>query len=500
MKLMNLKKMILISLLTVTSLANASGGVSGGGGGTLPSNPVSTGFIEDVIKEAKRDLRLFVKYKLRMYNDQNPQPDEKKLYGGKITMWNVLENTKIELREKTPCYDANKKEVDGSIHSSKKEHICISSFRIAPKLIKQNARIETLALIIHELAHLLGADEKEATEAQRMAVHFFSETTEKTSFEMLSVKEQAAFNLSKDLRNMADWVEHRDISEIVAQLKLLNLSAYDYSKTTSIMSVFSTHDRKENHYLWLQTVRLSTALWVQELKKNPKDTYAKDLVNRIFQGQKQITYKEFRERQYADSNPESWDNEIITRIDTTTELKDLLVSLSEYFAMEHEVMFALFRNLSLPAPNVPKVAKINPWGNFIGEYAVVNHNCKFDGMKEAGEQSINAFKVYSDKATGKLELRIFVNNGYFDLGGLYDGAYDSLGGSQVSIDGNKKEAIRIAQLTSGYLKPFNTRQYTLKQISEKQFQMIKSTVMSGSHSDHTAPEASMSCVFNLDKK
>lgn len=499
MKLMNLKNFVLGTLLTTTSLASANGGVSGGGGGTLPSNPVSTYFIEKVIQEAKRDLRLFIKYELLRNDYANPTALEKKLFGGTKNLWDVLEETNIELRETRPCYDSANNEVDGSIYSNKKNHICISSFRIAPKLIKQNARIETLALILHELTHLLGADEKEATSYQQMAVQFFNETREKTAWELASRQETEANNISQNLKRMSDIIAKGNISEIAKNISEISARTNEYFSRASTLP-FSTHDYKERSYLNFQINRLMVATWVADNRSNPEEPYYKFVIDKVFQGKKSISYREFKERHYSIKDGALWDNKSIDLVETDKELAALTDELSEYFFREYEMMFSLVHDLVLPQANLPTTTiKVNPWDNFIGRYEIVKKECQYQGIKGGNEGVLFGFEVYR-RADGKLELRNHTKEGWFDLGGLYDGAGDVLGGALVTVSGNKTEAKRTAKLNTGYFKPYQTKEFTLKAVNNNEYVMNTSIVMNGSYTDHTAPDATGVCEFKLNKK
>lgn len=490
MKLANLKNFVLGILLIATSLASASGGVSGGGGGTLPSNPVSTYFIENVIREAKRDLRAFVKYEMLFYYVKTNNPLDKKLYGGTKTMWDVLENTEIDLRETEPCYDANKKEVDGSIHSKKANHICISSFRIAPKLIQQNARIETLALILHELAHLLGADEDEATFYQQMAVHHLNQSTDLTTKNIFSAIQAEALNISKALRNLSLTVDSLNTEFIVQDLITIGSSLTKYDQLAT-EPPFSAYDRKEKDYRRVQETRLMIAGW----SIDPTDTYGQHQLNKIFKGQKTITYSQFEDEFYRSSTRNTYGNEVMTRTDSKEDLKILLNKLSEYYMDEYSRMFALLQNQNLDRPNLPKVkSQKNPWENFIGKYEIANRTCKVSSF-----DSLKGIEIYN-REDGRLEFRHLITNGWFDMGGLYDGAGDVLGGSTVTVYGDFNQATRRARLTTGYLGQHSTTEYTLKRIGSDEYILNVHSVRNGSYTDHTADDFVTDCNFNLEKK
>jgi hypothetical protein len=172
---MNLEKRYLTILgalvasfaLGASSPARA-GGVDGGGGNLLPSEHVSVADIGQIIRDGKRDLRMYVRG-LEWSSSLSPlSPLGQKLFGSAgSTLVEVLENTPIDVRETEPCYDENHVETDGSVYGSAPGSICISAFRIAPKLVPERARGETLALVLHELSHKLSATEDEAVSLQK---------------------------------------------------------------------------------------------------------------------------------------------------------------------------------------------------------------------------------------------------------------------------------------------------------------------------------------------
>ena len=152
------------------SRAEVEGGIDGGGGGTLPANPISLSDAKEIIREAKTPLLMLIKgqeFSLSLLSRRSSL--ETKLFGSKPNIWDITNDTDIEILTDRACKDASGQDVDGSVHSSLSNAICISTFRIAPKLIKERARTEIYALILHELSHKLGTTEAEAREYQRDA-------------------------------------------------------------------------------------------------------------------------------------------------------------------------------------------------------------------------------------------------------------------------------------------------------------------------------------------
>lgn len=160
-----------------TSLAMA-GAVSGGGGGTTnpaPADPewivLATGIDSGKIMTSwfNRQEELF-----ELLNErEKTQSPYFKIFRGRKSIFEIIKQTAVEVRMSAPCYDANGDAKDGSIYASRPGAICISPFTMAPKLNEYNVKIETVALIVHELTHLAGTDEQEAESIQRDAIWSF---------------------------------------------------------------------------------------------------------------------------------------------------------------------------------------------------------------------------------------------------------------------------------------------------------------------------------------
>ena len=164
------KKLILLPLLLLTETLWAggnTGGMDGGGGGTLPAHPASIYEIQDIAQEAKPDLLYLLNgYEWREKYDQQ-KPLYKKLFGGPRKAQEVLKDLRLEVRLDKPCFTSGGTEVDGSIYGLKSNTICLSAFRISQKVDKAAAEREVLALLMHEISHFLGATEDEAVDLQK---------------------------------------------------------------------------------------------------------------------------------------------------------------------------------------------------------------------------------------------------------------------------------------------------------------------------------------------
>lgn len=142
--------------------AEGRGGISGGGGNTLVRDAA---IAEDVIRTAqlaRPQLHLFFNRLSAKPEALSPELYEK-LFAGE-TIFKALNDFGISFALDRPCYEDGGKERDGSINSPKAGDpgICISPFRIAGTVSRDEVRPQVLALIAHEYSHLLGSTEAEA--------------------------------------------------------------------------------------------------------------------------------------------------------------------------------------------------------------------------------------------------------------------------------------------------------------------------------------------------
>lgn len=81
----------------------SEGGVNGGGGGTLPADPISIReAIRIIQEESKADLQAYIKYQQSRLGKRSSSL-EKRVFGGQPNLWDVLHTTDIEIRSDRPC-------------------------------------------------------------------------------------------------------------------------------------------------------------------------------------------------------------------------------------------------------------------------------------------------------------------------------------------------------------------------------------------------------------
>lgn len=165
-----MKNNLLIGAFSVFSLPVFAGGIIGGGGGTILPNPAAVDRIRGAISESKVDLVLLANSLSTMSPEMMPTLWPK-LFDGEKKIQSVIVGTKIEVLDSKACRNpVTGEEEDAAAPGSTPDSVCISVSRIAPKLTDENYRPQILALLFHEFAHLLGADEIEAEGLQRFAI------------------------------------------------------------------------------------------------------------------------------------------------------------------------------------------------------------------------------------------------------------------------------------------------------------------------------------------
>ena len=153
------------------------GGVGSGGGGAVHVPAATLDQIKSTLPNARRELRQWLYGEETLVRTGRVKSDALNLiFGinqpkGARTVQDVLGDLQIEFHDTTPCYDALGNEDDGSIYTSLPgDAICISGARLTQELRADDYEYQTTALILHEVSHLLGANEAQAVEVQDYAV------------------------------------------------------------------------------------------------------------------------------------------------------------------------------------------------------------------------------------------------------------------------------------------------------------------------------------------
>lgn len=174
--------------LPLVLLAAGSGGADiGGGGDGTPYEPVTSAEIRNVLelyRAHQSELLNALAYSgvvanrlenVKRSSDQDPLSKEewqrihsqadiyRRLFLNRDQSQSAQFNSLIEYRVDHDCLDRNGEARDASVVVEKPYAICMSLGRLQKKLSKSNFEIESLALYLHEVSHLLGADEEQAT-------------------------------------------------------------------------------------------------------------------------------------------------------------------------------------------------------------------------------------------------------------------------------------------------------------------------------------------------
>lgn len=449
----------------VRSDARSSGAVSGGGGGTLPANPVSIREIEEIVNTALPEMRLVVReMSRRVFRGAESQLDIK-LFGGPKTIVDVLEETGYELRPDKPCLDRFGNEVDASIFANKPNDICISAFRIAPKLIEERARVETLALIFHEISHKLGTTEEEATEFQKDAAYLLSQADpNELRFPQWLMLSDFADSLASSLVAYANRVEQGAAENVLDALsKDLNRKRYDFSGAIRPKNPYSHYTRRQFEYVeWLET-RLRIVDYTLNLKFDGQPEYWVEKLDEVFgQGGTVTTYGSFlRSESPTSYRGNDFENNLLTRPQTDEDLIAELRSLGA--ALREEARFlhpfgsmaglALLRHAS-DSPN----AKRSPFTIFVGSYKVSDVTCtaKNYGKPEARVPLEIELALSTSGNFNEIQLKkSWASMWATDI--LQDNGHTSLGGAVMQTDGIDQPGAKMAEATAVFGTPWTER-------------------------------------------
>lgn len=195
------------------------GGVATGGGNRLNEYSVGNARVAEKINNAK----FATKYALRsfeiavgfskspnMTTSMSPQTEQTlnslamKLFGGKETIYDALERAVLVTQLTGPCLDKEGSEKDASVVND--PNICFSVERLAT-LEQGSADKAIIALLAHEVSHMVGTSEEEASMLQSMvASNLPNDAFVKIPFEVegFSLKASAAISTAQGMKTQAD--------------------------------------------------------------------------------------------------------------------------------------------------------------------------------------------------------------------------------------------------------------------------------------------------------
>lgn len=223
----------LIFFTALTPVFALAGGSDVGGGGVLRLPHASIDQVKESAARSRQILKLWL-HGQEAWSSTHPDditPAYSKLFRGPRSIYDVLDNLKIEFRLNKACYDKEGSKHDGSIYTSlgTPDSICLSGARMALALRTDNYDYGTIALILHEVSHLLGTTEVEARKIQADIIQ--------------SIR-------SWDLRNHS-WVPNFDAdsgnfefeSKLVAKEMNDSIKIHDPDLSTNLTRVWIVFDR-----------------------------------------------------------------------------------------------------------------------------------------------------------------------------------------------------------------------------------------------------------------
>jgi hypothetical protein len=273
-----LRHLLPLTFLLTVPLAQA-GGITAGGGGITPAQPVTIEDVRQAVLASNEALHLWLQGqeiwwrtgKIKVPGSAygklfsfNSEPEKKRQ-----RIYRILSKLSVEFRENDSCYDSAGTEKDGSIYTegNQKLAICISGRNLAQKLNRDDYEAQTAALILHEVSHLLGTDEHEAMEIQERSVAGLRRTTF-ANLHQGTIRVTGAFSgarnrvieMRKEIPTYSG-LHDRYLSEKVSAMRanLLNgvdlyIRDYDLEKGERLLSPLSA---KESDLAWATLARMA---------------------------------------------------------------------------------------------------------------------------------------------------------------------------------------------------------------------------------------------------
>ncbi len=293
---------LLAGLLATLSLAHAEnvGGVGSGGGGTLPAETVSPSEITMIVAESRPLLRLAFN-RLETYYYSDPAAFQK-LYGGPVTIHELVKTHGIWIEDENPCLDANGDAKDASIYSSNPGHICLSSFTITAKLAQSEGFRQIFALLAHEYGHLAGLDEAQAVNLQKHLVAALEymqvdETTAMHTHWSILTDGNPFPSIANQLHLMQEGWANLDVDQ---RSDLLQTLVHDISQVDTYLynqAIFSLLPAKAALVDRAFGARFRTVLWKAIGATSASDaSYWNDAYENVFQSDETIDYVTWAQR------------------------------------------------------------------------------------------------------------------------------------------------------------------------------------------------------------
>lgn len=390
-----MKTLTTLAALFIAPMAFANsnaGGMDGGGGGTLPAQPATIYQVREIAEEAKSQLLfLFNGYEERQ-TYANASLDAK-LFGGPKKVQEVLKGLRLEVRDDRPCLTSQGTEVDASVHASKQNTICLSAFRIAPKLDVQIAEREIIALLMHEVSHFMGATEKEARDLQETIAFWLTRVRDKIDVESALL---ASEEFTRQLSGAVDLLKASKLEQAKDRLNLSLLHSTKWEGASKAYP-FSIFPVDEEEYFQVLRLKLRWAnTYLQTEVPGPHQRSAKDLYDEMFNGRDHFLAEE--DAYFPASSP--YRSTRIDRLNSLPELLNQLIALEREFDLRavytRQVAYG-FQWIKLDGARTE--LNPNPWKLMAGEYLIETVNCN----SKSPDQELKKFAVKSSGSEVFLE-------------------------------------------------------------------------------------------------
>jgi hypothetical protein len=251
----NLMMVVLISLGTYSSHADTvrDGGMSGGGGGTAPSNPVTEQEVKMELASARVELYLYFNT-LSIYEI----PMEPRVDAIKDKILPIIQNVPIHASSDY-CLDKFGTPVDGSIYSPRGHAICITIKNMVKKLHEDNLKTQISGLVAHEYAHLAGLGEADAVYIQDWIISSFSGIAGDRYRLLQNAKEtllDIEMNIYEASSREVSWNSLCYASELIERAHL----ALSRGSVSGVLNLYDLPTQKMNTSFILKNLLLRTAV------------------------------------------------------------------------------------------------------------------------------------------------------------------------------------------------------------------------------------------------
>ncbi len=354
MKTVNALSVVFVNVALTAQLALA-GGVSHGGGGTTNPDPTTPIKVMQALTLPSLPALVFYLYEAeRTYSSFSPQEKLKspfrKLFppAPARDIFALVRNPRIDLFWTKPCRDYDGAAYDGSVVATRVDAVCLSPFTMAPKLNKYNVQAETLALLLHELSHLLGTTEAEAVSVQISALEALSEMGIDDVISKAGdlAQEYGGMSLIADISRSASVLgDAPDVTDVQQRLWVQDLvGKFEQFRSGVQLSVGNAMAVRSNSEKRLSAESLR--LWV--LAQAYCDSCQQDL-NDIFHGKESATVDEIRKAHGSKAYASPYGSIVIRNPKSKAAIKD---SFQDFSSAIEKVRREMDKDISRTYPDM----------------------------------------------------------------------------------------------------------------------------------------------------